>query len=69
MRDTRINPGDIGVVIRVDGTIHVLLNEPNLPPKGQALLGAAFKVENDQAFREQQIAAFNLYHTSVEGHA
>lgn len=69
MTTVNLSEGDIGVIIKSDGSVHPLL--PNgakrIAPKHMALIGAAFQVENDEAYRNAAAGAFLLYHTPHEG--
>lgn len=66
-----LSKGDIGVLIRPDGVIDALLPDgaKRLEPKHMALIGAAFQVQNDEAYREAAAKAFVLYHTPPAGSA
>lgn len=71
MTTVTLSEGDIGVIIKPDGTVHPLLptGVKRLSPKGMALIGAAFQVENDEAYRNAAASAFMLYHTPPGGSA
>jgi hypothetical protein len=63
--------GDIGVIIRPDGSIHPLLPDRvrQISHRHKALIGAAFQVQFDDAYRDKAASAFDLYHTPPAGSA
>lgn len=71
MTTLHLASGDIGVIIKADGSIHPLLPDRvrQINHRHKALIGAAFQVQFDDDYRDRAAGAFDLYHTPVEGGA
>lgn len=63
--------GDIGVVIRPDGSVNALIPDgvKKISHRHKALIGAAFQVQFDDTYRDKAASAFDLYHTPPAGDA
>jgi hypothetical protein len=66
-----LSKGDIGVIIKPDGSIHPLLptGARKIDHRHKALIGAAFQVQFDGDYRDKAAGAFDLYHTPTAGEA